>query len=361
MVKKKKEDITGQSVAASDYTALKAASSGVPVNAEWRDGKVSVGGILIKPDSVTDGKAVVSADRVNEAVDSLKKSMGLQSNQDIIEKYNQKYGDMYDEQLEKLRNREEFSYHAEDDPVYQSYKQQYNREGKRATEDTAGIYSALTGGMGNSSAVTAAAQTGQYWNDKLMDVIPQLAGDAYDRYVKEFELDRQALADILDVDSHLFEREYNANRDTISDMRDAQDYAYQRDRDTAQMNYEKEKDIADRQEEHDQWNANLADSSEKWKAQLAAQTKQEDWDNALKLYQTSGEIPNDAVAQILGIPAGTVTAEMKKLMQQLAQERILAEEKYAQEEKMTGIKHGNDTELENLKHKHTIQEIQAKK
>lgn len=359
--KEKQTTLPNQDVAATDYTSLKAASSGVPINAEWRNGKVSIGGILIGTESTSDGKAIVKSDSVNNAVKSLKDSLGLQSNQEIVKKYNDKYGTMYTNQLSKIKDREEFEYKAENDPVYKSYKTQYNREGTRATEDAVGVYSALTGGMGNSSAVTAAAQSGQYWNDKLMDVIPQLAGDAYDRYVKEFEMDRLALQDILSVDKYLFDREYGANRDTMDDIRSSQKYAYDRDQDAQDRNYEAEKDKADidyktnkdtldRQADHDQWTT-----------ELTAETRQKEWENALKLYDSVGEIPNEYVAQILGVPAGTVTSEMKQMIEKLAQERLMAQEKYSQEEKMAGIDYGYDSAIESQRHKNDLAEINQRK
>lgn len=321
-------------VAATDYTSVKSAASGIPVSAQWRDNKVSVGGKLIEPVKVTDGKAIVKQSDVDNALQSLKDETGIQSGYEILEKYD-KYKDMYDEQLKKLTDREEFSYNPENDEIFQAYKQQYNREGKRATEDTMGIYSALTGGMANSGAITAAAQSGQYWSDKLTDVIPQLAEGAYNRYLQEIENDRKVLSDIMAVDTHLFEREYSVNEDLKNDIISMQEAAQNRDYKIAENNlaadklaYERERDNADREAEKNQTGFN----------------------NALNLFKTTGEVSSDVISEILGLPLGTITAEMKSLFEKLTAQ---AEESVKN--------HERDTQLEELKNKHSLEQIKAKK
>lgn len=334
-----------QSVAATDYTAVKGASSGVPVTAQWRDNKVSVGGVLVNPERVVDGKAIVKKSDIDSAVDTIKKETGVQSGYEILKKYD-KYKDMYDEQLDKLRNRDEFSYDPEDDAVFRSYKQQYNREGSRATEDTMGIYSALTGGLANSGAVSAAAQAGQYWSDKLMDVIPELAEGAYERYVQEIENDRKVLNDIMSVDEHLFGREYKVNEDVKNDILASQDSAQKRDNAVNDYNLQRDKLAAEQKNDADRLEYEKYRDDE----DRAAQVSQSGFKNALDIFKATGEIPTEAVSAVLGLPMGTVTSEMKSLFARLAAETENAQKKYA-----------HDMELENLKNSHTLQQINARK
>lgn len=321
-------------VAATDYTAVKSASSGIPISAQWRDNKVSVGGKLINPVRVTDGKAVVRQSDVDNAIQSLKNETGLKNGHEILEKYD-KYKDMYDEQLEKLTDRDEFSYNPENDEVFQAYKQQYNREGKRAAEDTMGIYSALTGGMTNSGAVTAAAQSGQYWSDKLMDVIPQLAEGAYDRYLQEIETDRKVLSDIMAVDSHLFEREYSVNEDLKNDIISMQETAQNRDDKIAENNLERDRLAYEKQRDDDD---------------RTVKQSQNSFNNALDLFKSTGEVSTSAISEVLGLPVGTITAEIKSLFEKLTAQ---AEEAVKN--------HERDTQLEKLKNKHSLEQIKARK
>ena len=65
------------------------------------------------------------------------------------------------------------------------YQEQYKREGKRAMEDLLGELSANTGGIASSYAATAAAQSLDYYNQKIADKIPELYSKAFDKYLEE--------------------------------------------------------------------------------------------------------------------------------------------------------------------------------
>lgn len=220
-----------------------------------------------------------------------------------------------------------------------------------------GIYSALTGGLANSGAVSAAAQAGQYWSDKLMDVIPELAEGAYERYVQEIENDRKVLNDIMSVDEHLFDREYKVNEDVKNDILASQDSAQKRDNAVNDYNLQRDKLASEQQIAYDKLAAeqkNDADRLEYEKyrddADRAAQVSQSGFKNALDIFKATGEIPTEAVSAVLGLPMGTVTSEMKSLFARLAAEAENAQKKYA-----------HDMELENLKNSHTLQQINARK
>lgn len=87
-----------------------------------------------------------------------------------------------DELMNKILNREDFSYDFNTDALYQQYKDKYIKQGKMAMQDTIGQASAMTGGYGNSYAVTAGSQAYQQHLENLNDVIPELYQMAYDRY-----------------------------------------------------------------------------------------------------------------------------------------------------------------------------------
>lgn len=85
----------------------------------------------------------------------------------------------------KIMNMGDFKYDAESDPVYQQYKQQYMQQGQRAMRDTMGQAAALTGGYGNTYAQQAGEQAYAAYLSRLNDVLPELYGDAYNRYRTE--------------------------------------------------------------------------------------------------------------------------------------------------------------------------------
>lgn len=90
--------------------------------------------------------------------------------------------------LDRILNREDFSWSKETDPQWSSYKKSYLREGDRATANALAQASAASGGRPSSYAVNAATQAGDYYATKLNDMIPTLYQQAYERYLDEYNM-----------------------------------------------------------------------------------------------------------------------------------------------------------------------------
>lgn len=90
--------------------------------------------------------------------------------------------------LDRILNREDFSWSKETDPQWSSYKKSYLREGDRATANALAQASAASGGRPSSYAVNAATQAGDYYATKLNDVIQTLYQQAYERYLDEYNM-----------------------------------------------------------------------------------------------------------------------------------------------------------------------------
>lgn len=90
--------------------------------------------------------------------------------------------------LDRILNREDFSWSKETDPQWSSYKKSYLREGDRATANALAQASAAIGGRPSSYAVNAATQAGDYYATKLNDMIPTLYQQAYERYLDEYNM-----------------------------------------------------------------------------------------------------------------------------------------------------------------------------
>ena len=90
--------------------------------------------------------------------------------------------------LDRILNREDFSWSKETDPQWSSYKKSYLREGDRATANALSQASTASGGRPSSYAVNAATQAGDYYATKLNDVIPTLYQQAYERYLDEYNM-----------------------------------------------------------------------------------------------------------------------------------------------------------------------------
>lgn len=91
----------------------------------------------------------------------------------------------YQDVMDRILNREKFSYDLDGDALYQQYKDKYIKQGKMAMEDTMGQAAAMTGGYGNSYAQTAGQQAYNAQLDNLNDIVPELYQMAYDRYNQE--------------------------------------------------------------------------------------------------------------------------------------------------------------------------------
>ena len=87
--------------------------------------------------------------------------------------------------MDKILNREKFSYDLNGDALYQQYKDKYIQQGKMAMQDAMGQAAAMTGGYGSSYSAAVGNQAYQASLQNLNDVIPELYQMAYDRYNQE--------------------------------------------------------------------------------------------------------------------------------------------------------------------------------
>ena len=134
--------------------------------------------------------------------------------------YQSTYQQQIDEVLNKILNREEFSYDLNGDALYQQYKDQYTAQGKQAMMDAMGQAAALTGGYGSSYAQGVGQQTYQGYLQQLNDKVPELYQLALEQYNRKGE-------DLLNQYSLYTDREnteYNRHRDDVGDYYTNLDY-----------------------------------------------------------------------------------------------------------------------------------------
>ncbi len=163
----------------------------------------------------------------------------------------------------RIANRKPFSYDLGTDPVYQQYREQYQRQGRLAMQDTIGQAAALTGGYGSTYGEQVGQQAYNAYLQNLNDIVPDLYNAAYNRY-------RDEGTDLYNQYGLLSDREnqaYNRYRDTVndyysdlSDARSAYDSAYSRDYNqwSDQLSY---------------WSQKAANENSAYLQQLAAQSR----------------------------------------------------------------------------------------
>lgn len=123
--------------------------------------------------------------------------------------------------LDKILNRDAFSYSAATDPLYQQYASMYEREGTRAMNDAMAAAAATAGGM-NTYAMTAANQANNYHMAQLGDKVPELYQLAYEMYLKDIDNQVRDLGLLQDMD----DTQYGRYRDTMSDWYNDRDFSY---------------------------------------------------------------------------------------------------------------------------------------
>lgn len=122
--------------------------------------------------------------------------------------YENKRQTTVDELWDTVMNTPKFSYDTESDPVFQSYKDMYQREGQRAMQDTLASLSIGAGGD-NSWAVSAAAQAQNRYMQELADKVPELYNLAYERYLNEKNADMNKLELARDLENTDYNRYLN--------------------------------------------------------------------------------------------------------------------------------------------------------
>lgn len=127
--------------------------------------------------------------------------------------YQSRWDDELTSLYDQIRNRKKFSYDMGTDPLYQQYREQYQRLGRLAMQDTMGQAAALTGGYGSTYGEQVGQQAYNAYLQNINDIVPQLQQQAYQRYQDEG-------TDLYNQYSLVKGREdtdYGRYRDTVSD------------------------------------------------------------------------------------------------------------------------------------------------
>ena len=134
------------------------------------------------------------------------------------------------ETMDKILNREKFSYDLNGDALYNQYKDQYMTQGKMAMMDTMGQAQAMTGGYGNSYAQSVGQQAYQGYLQQLNDRIPEL----YQMALSKYQMEGDELLNQYGILGAQEEQDYGRYRDQMSD--------WQGERDRLQDQYYTERD-----------------------------------------------------------------------------------------------------------------------
>ena len=120
------------------------------------------------------------SDTVSQAYAALQQQMAAKPGE-----YKSTWEGQMNDLIDRIMNREDFSYDVNNDALYQQLREQYAALGKVASEDVMGQAAAMTGGYGSSYASTAGNQAYQAYLSQLNEMVPELYGMARDQHNQE--------------------------------------------------------------------------------------------------------------------------------------------------------------------------------
>lgn len=196
----------------------------------------------IKP-AISTGENVITKSSVEIKRPEYKKSEAVVSAENNLNNWEQnkpgefssKYSDEIESVLKSILNREKFNYNINADPLYNQYREQYVKNGKKAMMDTIANASALTGGYANSYAVSAGNQSYNDYLSNLNDIALDLYTKAYSAYKDKGEMDLERIGILNDLDK----ADYDKYRDSLEDYYRDGEYLLKKLSDMSESEYER--------------------------------------------------------------------------------------------------------------------------
>lgn len=202
-------------------------------------------------------KEYVQSDAVKQAQAALQQQQAQKPGA-----YTSQWQQTLNDTINKIQNREKFSYDLNGDALYQQYKDRYVQQGQQAMMDTMGQAAAMTGGYGNSYAQSVGQQTYQGYLQGLNDKIPELYQLALDQY-------NQQGNDLMNQYSLLADREntdYGRYRDQVGDYNTQLDMLYNQYNNERNFDYGQFRDT----KSDAQWQAEFDEAKRQYDQQWAA-------------------------------------------------------------------------------------------
>lgn len=141
------------------------------------------------------------------------------------------YTDQVKDMMDKIMNREKFTYDVDTDPLFQQALASAMNSGKQAMQDTIGQASALTGGYGSTYATSAGNQAYNSFIEDAYDNLPQYYQLAMEAYQMEGDEMYRQFGMLSELDDKEFSRNVTAYDATAQYRNRLYDEAYSQFRD----------------------------------------------------------------------------------------------------------------------------------
>ena len=175
--------------------------------------------------------------------------------------------------INKILNREKFSYDLNGDALYQQYKDKYVTQGQQAMMDTMGQAQAMTGGYGNSYAQSVGQQAYQSHLQQINDKIPEL----YQLALNKYQMEGDQMLDDAALIAQQENMDYGRYRDQMGDWQTERDYLSSRY--DSERNYDYGQFVDDRNYQYQQDRDKVSD--EQWQKEFDESLRRFNFENKL--------------------------------------------------------------------------------
>ena len=175
--------------------------------------------------------------------------------------YISKWQQQLDAAMDKILNREAFSYDLNGDALYRQYKDRAVKNGRLAMMDTMGQAAAMTGGYGSSYAQSAGQQAYQ----KQMDTLTDQAAQLYDRARQDYDRQGQMDRDRYDILRQRENSSYNQYKQGLSSWETENQRLWDRYDSLRQQEYQAQRDLIQDQ----QWQAEFDEAHRQFYDELS--------------------------------------------------------------------------------------------
>lgn len=200
-------------VAIRDY----ATSKGYGGIVDWDGKNPTVGGNPIPMVRNENGTAYVDKTVADRALEQFENRSGITGNKQVADNYNNSYKGDINAALDRITNREDYGWNSENDEAFQRYKDFQEKQAEKAYRKVINSSTNFTGLSGATIGDALAAQAN--YLDKINSEYKDFEQKHYDRYLDDYDMRRNDLTDIVGVANDAYNREYQANRDAITDVR----------------------------------------------------------------------------------------------------------------------------------------------
>ncbi len=227
---------------------------------------------------------------------------------------NANWQNQLDDVMNKIMAGEKFNYDMNSDAMYQQYRDIYENQANMAMQNAMAQNAALTGGYGSSYG----QMVGQQAYAQQMQGLNEIGLGLYDRAYNQYQNEQNNLynqqAMLAEKEALDYNREYQANRDTVADQQWQQSFDYQKAQDEIAQgqwqdtfDYQKEQDaLAQKNYENEfayqQGRDEVADEQwlkqyEQWEKEYASSEAQREADNAYRDEAFQYQQSQDKLAQ----------------------------------------------------------------